>query len=108
MSALGDDLAFTPLRVARIRKRHRWSQSELAAQVGCSQRSVSYWERGERAPELKYAVRLLELEEYNPSAVPDTHEVLAREEEASVSVRADMGAESGAAIELSCSERGVV
>jgi transcriptional regulator with XRE-family HTH domain len=31
-----------------LRKRFNWSQSEAAAKLGCSKRSIAYWEKGTR------------------------------------------------------------
>lgn len=37
-------------RIRRLRRRERWSQKELAANLGVHQNAVSAWERGESLP----------------------------------------------------------
>ncbi len=43
------------------RKKHGWTQAELAEKIHYSDKSVSKWERGEALPDLKVLVALAEL-----------------------------------------------
>lgn len=38
------------LRIRRARERKRWTQLQLAAEVGASVRAIGSWERGEVVP----------------------------------------------------------
>ena len=61
------------LRIAGIRKRRGWSQSQLAARLGVPRDRLSKWERGMNAPSLDDLSGLSEvlevpLEELGPAA----------------------------------------
>jgi transcriptional regulator with XRE-family HTH domain len=44
----------------RHSRRHvNWSQQELARQIGVSQTTISFWERGIEVPRLEHIVKLL-------------------------------------------------
>ncbi len=47
--------------LTELRKRHCWTQAELAEKINYSDKSVSKWERGEGLPDLKVLLQLAEL-----------------------------------------------
>jgi transcriptional regulator with XRE-family HTH domain len=62
-----------PEAVRQARRRRRWTQVELAQQLGVSQGTISFWERGIETPSLEHQVQLVVL-------LPEILEQLARQE----------------------------
>ena len=48
-------------RIKELRKEKNFSQSQLARQIGVSQKAVDYWELGTNEPKASYIVKLAEL-----------------------------------------------
>ena len=58
---------YTPNDLLRAeRKKHSWTQSELAKKIGASTNDVSRWERGEALPSPYYSLRLCEIFDKSP------------------------------------------
>jgi len=62
-----------PEAIRQARRRRDWTQTELAQQLGVSQGTISFWERGIEAPSLEHQVQLVIL-------LPEILEQLARQE----------------------------
>lgn len=45
-------------RIKVLRLEHDMSQRDLAEQIGCSQKSIDYWEKGEAEPSAKFICAL--------------------------------------------------
>lgn len=47
-------------RIKELRKEKNLSQSQLAGQIGVSQKAIDYWELGTKEPKASYIVKLAE------------------------------------------------
>lgn len=47
-----------PEMLYQLRKKHQWSQAELAKKIGVAQSSINYWEKGERTPSIDACKKL--------------------------------------------------
>lgn len=97
-------------RLSEERKRHKWSQQELADRIGTTQNNVSRWELGITTPSPYYRTKLCALFGKEASELgllpPETHDnaVLSqqREKDASQAVQPGEAAAREVAAETSC------
>ena len=64
---------FLPRAIRVAREKRSWTQKELAARLGVTQSTISFWENGVEMPSLQHQVRLVE-------SMPDIMTALAIQE----------------------------